>query len=197
MKKAVFILSVFTLGGCAHVTPVVSSMDYNPETMEAVGFGTGESSQGYLFCLIPTGPAYSVTTAIKSVLYRSGAHAMINTVAEHEVLWIPPLFCEKTIRVSGTLVKLKKSPGAEDLARIENLGPYEYLSTLSKEDIYKEFQGMPKPHQGLVKVEAQRKVSRCVQATNMPGKVILNEDVIHSPEEEKLLEVLCDKGVIR
>jgi hypothetical protein len=197
MKKVFFILSVYALGGCAHVTPVVSSMDYNPETMEAVGFGTGESSQGYLLCLFPTGRAYSITEAIKNVLKRSGGHAMINTVAEHEVLWIPPLFCEKTIRVNGTIVKFKKSPGTADLARLDNLDPYEYLLTLPKEDIYAEFKNMPKPHQGLVKAAALKKVSRCAPATNMPGRVLYHEGVEPSPEERELLEVLCEKGLIR
>ena len=41
--------------GCTSVSPRVSSMNFSPESMEILGTGYGESSEGYLFCFIPTG----------------------------------------------------------------------------------------------------------------------------------------------
>ncbi|OIO01108.1 MAG: hypothetical protein AUJ51_08745 [Elusimicrobia bacterium CG1_02_56_21] len=111
MKANLLIILVapFLLAGCAHVTPAVSSMSFSPEAMEVMGVGSGESSQTYLFCFIPVGPAYSTLNAVKGVVETGKGDALINTVAEHETFWAMPFMCRHTIRVNGTVIKFKKN----------------------------------------------------------------------------------------
>jgi len=108
-------LSLVMMSGCTHVTPVISSMNYSPESMEVLGRGHGESKRGYFLCAIPLSTSvnisndnYSITMAVDDAVRSKNGDALINTFAEHETGWIWPFWCWKSVRVSGTVVKFKK-----------------------------------------------------------------------------------------
>lgn len=108
-------LGLVMMAGCTHVTPIVSSMNFSPESMEVLGRGQGESRRGYLLCAIPISVSvnisddnYSITRAVDDAVRSKNGDALINTFAEHETGWIWPFWCWKSVRVSGTVVKFKK-----------------------------------------------------------------------------------------
>lgn len=114
MKHMYFLLLVLCglmVTGCTHVTPAVSSMNYSPETMDYLGKGEGESRRGYFLCMIPISNTvsenYSIISAVDDAVRSKKGDALLNTVAEHEIGWIWPFWCWKSVRVSGSVVKFK------------------------------------------------------------------------------------------
>jgi hypothetical protein len=122
MGKLICVVTAFiSLGatGCSSIAPRVSSMNFSPESMEILGAASGESSRGYLLCMIPMGDTagggvffsrYSLLEAVNRSVASMKADALINTIAEQETGWAFPFWCWTAVRVQGIAVKFKQAP---------------------------------------------------------------------------------------
>ncbi len=125
-EKMILIIVLSFLSGCVTLTQSqITSIDYNPATMEIVGNLSGESN--------------SVKGAIKDAISTTHAQILINASIDCEVktfLWI---VYEKIIKINGIGVKIKNNTNLDilDMKKVfkTSLSKKEYLKSLGFENL--------------------------------------------------------------
>ena len=109
MKLPFLLTMLFFFGGCTHIRPHLSTMDFEPSSMELVGPVTGEAEHSFLLGMGPMGGDKEfVLAAVKDALKGTDADAIINIVADDRIkftlFW---LYYTREVKVSGIAVKFK------------------------------------------------------------------------------------------
>lgn len=104
------ILSVLS-SGCVTRHMTVSSASLGPKEVPE-GVVTGESTASYLFCVIPgLGDDDSIKQALENATKGDKNKTLVNVYVERKTKIFPLwLGCNRTTRVTGTLVTYKQNP---------------------------------------------------------------------------------------
>ena len=103
------VAAVLLCDGCVNYTPLPTSMNFDPQSMEYVGRVYAETSTGYILCFIPTSESSELSAALAVAVKAKGADAAINVLAEKESGAFLGLYCWRTNRISGVAIKFKPS----------------------------------------------------------------------------------------